>query len=113
MPLTGKGLAFTGMLLLQVQHKTLEYLHSSYKCRMLQYITSLNSTFIFNKFTGHDGSVTNVGWSHDNNWLITSSDDKTARVWSLRLPDPVLTFSMVGNNFRSDKEGGLKPTKVT
>ena len=61
---------------------------------------------------GHDASVTSVHWSHDNSWLITSSDDKTARVWSLGLPDPVMTFNMVQNNFRSDKEGGLKPSKV-
>ena len=67
---------------------------------------------MMNEYTGHDGTVTNVGWSHDNSWLITSSDDKTACVWSLAQPDPVMTFKTVGNNFGSDKEGGLKPSKV-
>ncbi len=56
--------------------------------------------------------MTHVGWSHDNEWLITSSDDKTAAIWSLGLSDPVMTFKFANNNFGADKEGGLKPSKV-
>ena len=61
---------------------------------------------------GHNGSVTAVKWSRDNKWLITSSDDRSASVWSVGMADPVMTFSLVNNNFGADKEGGLKPSAV-
>ena len=51
-------------------------------------------------------------WSHDSQWLITSSDDRSAAIWSLGLPDPVMTMNMATHNFGVDKEGGLKPDKV-
>ena len=57
--------------------------------------------------------MTSAYWSHDNAWLITSSDDRTANVWSLGLPDPVMTLETVKHNFGSNKEGGLKPDKVS
>ncbi len=63
--------------------------------------------------SGHNGSVTSLGWSRDTKWIVTSCDDKTANIWSLGLPDPVLTISYVNNNFGIDKEGGLKPSKVS
>ncbi|KAI0211492.1 WD repeat-containing protein 27 [Lamellibrachia satsuma] len=62
-------------------------------------------------FSGHCGSVTSAHWSHDNAWLVTASDDRTASVWSLGLPDPVMTLATVKHNFGSNKEGGLKPDK--
>ncbi|XP_041468720.1 WD repeat-containing protein 27-like [Lytechinus variegatus] len=58
-------------------------------------------------FSGHNGVLNSARWSHDNQWLLTTSDDKTARVWTRGLADPVMTFDRVNNNFGSDKE---KPT---
>jgi transcription initiation factor TFIID subunit 5 len=33
---------------------------------------------------GHEGLVYAVAISPDNHWLVTCSDDKTARLWDLR-----------------------------
>ena len=56
--------------------------------------------------------MTSFCWSNDNKWIVTASDDKTANLWSLSVPDPVMTFSFMKDNFGTDKEGGLKPSKV-
>jgi WD40 repeat protein len=37
---------------------------------------------------GHDGVVYAVAISPDNRWLVTGSEDKTARLWDLRAKDP-------------------------
>ena len=34
------------------------------------------------------GAVTAVAISPDNRWLVTGSEDKTARLWDLRAKDP-------------------------
>ncbi|XP_036624105.1 LOW QUALITY PROTEIN: WD repeat-containing protein 27 [Trichosurus vulpecula] len=34
-------------------------------------------------FQGHDGAVTSVGWSHDRKWLVSASEDRTLRIWSV------------------------------
>jgi len=52
--------------------------------------------------TGHGQSVTCAGWSHSGKLLITSSDDKTASVWSLGTLDPIMTFSTAVHNGTSD-----------
>ena len=51
---------------------------------------------------GHGQSVTCANWSHSGKHVITSSDDKTANVWSLGSLDPVLTFSTTIHNITSD-----------
>jgi WD40 repeat protein len=33
------------------------------------------------QFVAHEGNVTSVNWSHDGKYIITTSDDKTARIW--------------------------------
>ncbi|XP_011671118.2 WD repeat-containing protein 27 [Strongylocentrotus purpuratus] len=55
-------------------------------------------------FSGHNGALNSATWSHHNQWLLTTSDDKTARIWTRGLADPVMTFDRVNNNFDSDKE---------
>ncbi|XP_037673686.1 WD repeat-containing protein 27 isoform X2 [Choloepus didactylus] len=35
-------------------------------------------------FSGHDGAVSSVGWSHDRKWLASASQDGTLRIWSVR-----------------------------
>ncbi|XP_006823341.2 WD repeat-containing protein 27-like [Saccoglossus kowalevskii] len=59
-------------------------------------------------FTGHNACVNSVDWSHDNKWLLTSSDDKTARLWCKGQAEPILTIDNVNHNLTVDKEG-LKP----
>jgi WD40 repeat protein len=37
---------------------------------------------------GHEGAVIAVGISPDNHWLVTGSEDGTARLWDLTAQDP-------------------------
>uniref|UniRef100_A0A8C9MIW4 WD repeat domain 27 n=1 Tax=Serinus canaria TaxID=9135 RepID=A0A8C9MIW4_SERCA len=39
---------------------------------------------------GHDGAVNSVGWSHDRKWLVSASEDRTLRVWSVCNKEPAL-----------------------
>ncbi|XP_015270887.1 PREDICTED: WD repeat-containing protein 27 [Gekko japonicus] len=41
-------------------------------------------------YSGHDGAVNSVGWSHDKNWLVSSSEDRTLRIWSVSNAEPAL-----------------------
>ena len=58
---------------------------------------------------GHNACVNSVHWSHDNQWVITCSDDKAAKIWNKAGTDPIMTFSSIKDNFDVDKEGP-KPT---
>ncbi|NXD02316.1 WDR27 protein, partial [Certhia familiaris] len=53
-------------------------------------IFNSNLTDVHNVFSGHDGAVNSVGWSHDRKWLISSSEDRTLRVWSVCNKEPAL-----------------------
>ncbi|KAM6324216.1 LOW QUALITY PROTEIN: WD repeat-containing protein 27 [Aegotheles albertisi] len=55
-------------------------------------IFSSNLTDTYNVFSGHDGAVNSVGWSHDKKWLVSASEDRTLRVWSVcnNEPAPIL-----------------------
>ncbi|KAM6126860.1 LOW QUALITY PROTEIN: WD repeat-containing protein 27 [Pterocles gutturalis] len=46
-------------------------------------VFSSNLTDTYNVFSGHDGAVNSVGWSHDKKWLVSASEDRTLRVWSV------------------------------
>uniref|UniRef100_A0A8C9DLC2 WD repeat domain 27 n=1 Tax=Prolemur simus TaxID=1328070 RepID=A0A8C9DLC2_PROSS len=35
-------------------------------------------------FSGHDGAVHSICWSHDRRWLLSAAQDRTLRVWSVR-----------------------------
>jgi WD40 repeat protein len=37
---------------------------------------------------GHEGQVTAMAISPDNHWLVTGSDDSTARLWDLTAEEP-------------------------
>ncbi|XP_048585644.1 WD repeat-containing protein 27 isoform X2 [Nematostella vectensis] len=52
--------------------------------------------------TGHDGPVTSAKFSHDDRWLLTSSTDRTVRLWSPAVSDPLLVINTVKHNFTSD-----------
>ncbi|KFP46257.1 WD repeat-containing protein 27, partial [Cathartes aura] len=45
-------------------------------------------TDTYNVFSGHDGAVNSVGWSHDKKWLVSASEDRTLRVWSVCNNEP-------------------------
>ncbi|OPJ72792.1 WD repeat-containing protein 27 [Patagioenas fasciata monilis] len=53
-------------------------------------IFSSNLTDIHNVFSGHDGAVNSVGWSHDKKFLVSASEDRTLRVWSVCNNESVL-----------------------
>ncbi|XP_018415470.1 PREDICTED: WD repeat-containing protein 27 [Nanorana parkeri] len=35
-------------------------------------------------FTGHDGAINGLGWSYNRNWLVSTSDDRTVRIWNAK-----------------------------
>ncbi|XP_045698897.1 WD repeat-containing protein 27 isoform X4 [Phyllostomus hastatus] len=41
-------------------------------------------------FSGHDGAVSTLDWSHDGRWLLSASQDGTLRLWSARSREAVL-----------------------
>ena len=53
---------------------------------------------------GHGQSVTCASWSHSGRLLITSSDDKTASIWSHPGGPlhPILTFTTAVHNVTAD-----------
>nr|XP_020827736.1 WD repeat-containing protein 27 isoform X2 [Phascolarctos cinereus] len=55
-------------------------------------------------FQGHDGAVTSVGWSHDRKWLVSASEDRTLRIWSVRTTESTV---FLGKDVLS------KPVRVT
>lgn len=65
---------------------------------------------------GHSQSVTCSSWSHSGKLLITSSDDKTALVWSLGVVDPIMTLSTAVHNMTaadsSDKVISVHSTAI-
>ncbi|XP_051062008.1 WD repeat-containing protein 27 [Phodopus roborovskii] len=41
-------------------------------------------------FSGHDGAVSTVCWSHDKRWLLSTGRDQTLRVWSVPRTEPMM-----------------------
>lgn len=55
-------------------------------------------------FSGHNNNVNGISWSHDGNWLLTSSDDKSAFLWSKGQSDPNMCIKTVLHNMSTDKD---------
>ncbi|XP_010288671.1 PREDICTED: WD repeat-containing protein 27, partial [Phaethon lepturus] len=53
-------------------------------------IFNSNLTDTYNVFSGHDGAVNSVGWSHDKKLVVSASEDRTLRVWSICNNEPAL-----------------------
>ncbi|KAK1209354.1 WDR27 protein, partial [Pygoscelis papua] len=53
-------------------------------------IFNSNLTDTYKVFSGPDGAVNSVGWSHDKKWLVSASEDRTLRVWSVCNNEPAL-----------------------
>ncbi|KAM5164141.1 WD repeat-containing protein 27 [Mantella aurantiaca] len=43
-------------------------------------------------FTGHDGAINGVDWSYNRNWLVSTSDDRTVRIWNAKTADLALVL---------------------
>nr|XP_048277407.1 WD repeat-containing protein 27 isoform X1 [Myodes glareolus] len=41
-------------------------------------------------FSGHDGAVSTICWSHDKRWLLSTGRDRTLRVWSVHKTELML-----------------------
>ncbi|XP_078226606.1 WD repeat-containing protein 27 isoform X2 [Callithrix jacchus] len=54
-------------------------------------------------FSGHDGAVNTVCWSHDQRWLLSTAQDRTLRVWSARRTElaPLLDKDMFSKPIQS------------
>ncbi|XP_076782672.1 WD repeat-containing protein 27 isoform X2 [Arvicanthis niloticus] len=44
-------------------------------------------------FSGHDGAVGTVCWSHDKRWLLSTGRDQTLRVWSVHRTELMLLLA--------------------
>ncbi|XP_051020322.1 WD repeat-containing protein 27 [Acomys russatus] len=44
-------------------------------------------------FSGHDGAVSSVCWSHDMRWLLSTGRDRTLRVWSAHRTELMLLLA--------------------
>ncbi|XP_054554141.1 WD repeat-containing protein 27 [Talpa occidentalis] len=42
--------------------------------------------------SGHDGAVSGLSWSHDGRWLLSTSRDRTLRLWSARRTELALVL---------------------
>ncbi|XP_019383076.1 PREDICTED: WD repeat-containing protein 27 isoform X2 [Gavialis gangeticus] len=51
-------------------------------------------------FSGHDGAINSVGWSHNKKWLVSASEDRTVRIWSVCNTEPVL---LLGSAFSTQQ----------
>ena len=52
--------------------------------------------------------MTSVNFSHNSQWLLTSSCDRTVRLWSPAHSDPLMVFSSVNHNFASELDSSAK-----
>lgn len=53
---------------------------------VIQYLSSNNVEKPGQIFNGHNGTIRSVDISHDGKLLISASDDKTCKIWSLKKP---------------------------
>ncbi|XP_019405464.1 PREDICTED: WD repeat-containing protein 27 isoform X2 [Crocodylus porosus] len=51
-------------------------------------------------FSGHDGTINSVGWSHNKKWLVSASEDRTVRIWSVCNTEPAL---LLGSAFSTQQ----------
>uniref|UniRef100_H0WAA9 WD repeat domain 27 n=1 Tax=Cavia porcellus TaxID=10141 RepID=H0WAA9_CAVPO len=45
-------------------------------------------------FSGHDGAVSSICWSHDGKWLLSAARDWTLRLWSVHRKEVMLLLVM-------------------
>lgn len=52
-------------------------------------------------FLGHKSSLNSVSLSHNGQWLLTASNDKTAGIWGANNTNSLMTFEKISHNFHS------------
>ncbi|MBZ3873617.1 WD repeat-containing protein 27 [Sciurus carolinensis] len=52
------------------------------------------------QYSGHDGAVSTVCWSHDRRWLLSTAQDQTLRLWSARRRELLL---LLGSSFTAQQ----------
>ena len=53
---------------------------------------------------GHDKAIMTATISADNRWLVSGSDDQTARIWMINIEDLIDKAELiVGRNFYQDE----------
>ncbi|XP_067667942.1 WD repeat-containing protein 27-like [Haliotis asinina] len=55
-------------------------------------------------YVGHNGNVNSLAWNHSSSMIITSSDDKTASIWTKGSSEPLLKFETFSDNMSVNKE---------
>ncbi len=53
-------------------------------------------------FDGHDADITGISGSHDNQWVLTCSSDKTAKIWRVNpiTQQPIMNISTTIHNYK-------------
>jgi len=59
--------------------------------------------------SGHQGALVALAISHDGRWLVTASDDKTARLWDLTATDPAKTARVLSGHERAVRALAISP----
>ena len=57
---------------------------------MIQYLNASNLDKPGPVFSGHKESIRSIDISHDCKYLLSTSDDKTCKLWSLKNPNDIL-----------------------
>lgn len=81
-------------------------------------VIDIDTKNIVRKLYGHSNQITDIAFSHDSRWLVSSSLDKTIRIWDLpsgtcidqfNIPSPTssLTMSPVGDFLATTHTGHL------
>eukprot|EP00002_Diphylleia_rotans_P035481 TRINITY_DN7750_c0_g1_i1.p1 TRINITY_DN7750_c0_g1~~TRINITY_DN7750_c0_g1_i1.p1 ORF type:complete len:881 (+),score=138.30 TRINITY_DN7750_c0_g1_i1:71-2713(+) len=53
-------------------------------------------------YRGHNGPVLSLSYNLKNDHLLTSSSDRTVRLWESSSPDPLLVLKTSANNYKDD-----------
>ena len=63
---------------------------------------------------GHDGDITGISGSHDNQWILTCSSDKTAKAWRVNpiiQQQPIMNIATTVHNYK--QSSNTTPNRVS
>ena len=66
-------------------------------------------------FNGHDNHITCISGSHDNQWALTCSADKTAKLWRVNpcTQQPLMNISTVVHNYKEPSSTATSNHRVS